>query len=268
MLQRYSSLFVGIFLLISSLFILLSNSEGKSINFLHKEVLQVAMPLQKGINTGVKEIINIWSSYIYLVNLKEENDQLKKTIARLKRDNQILYEKALSVDRLRKLLLFKENIDLNLIPARVIGEDPSSLFKTIIIDKGLNDGVKEGAGVIATNGVVGHVISVSNSASKVILIIDHNSAVDAIIQRSRVRGILEGEGGNTCRLKYVPRRNDVKINDIIISSGFDRKFPKGILIGKVIKIENKKYGLFQYVKVFPSVDFAKLEEVFVIPYKS
>jgi rod shape-determining protein MreC len=118
--------------------------------------------------------------------------------------------------------------------------------------------------VVSPEGIVGHVLQTSPHCAKVLLITDFNSSVDAIIQRSRAKGLVEGNGENFCRLKYAPRTHDIQPGDRVVTSGLGGRYPKGLMIGKIRKIKKKSYGLFQQAEIIPSVNFAKLEEVFVI----
>jgi rod shape-determining protein MreC len=106
-----------------------------------------------------------------------------------------------------------------------IGRDPSSWFKTILIDKGSDDGVSRGAGVITPEGMVGRMVEVAASTSKVLLITDINSSVDAVVKRNRARGIVEGQGENRCRLSYVLKTEDVQPDDVLVSSGSGKNRP-------------------------------------------
>ncbi|MBI4618722.1 MAG: rod shape-determining protein MreC [Desulfobacterales bacterium] len=250
--------------IVAILLISLNIKERKKPHLFEKIIFEVSSPFQKTIQSTVKAVKTLWGNYIFLVNLKKENTALSKTINALKEDNLRLKEAVIANVRLRKLLLFKEAFRSPMIPAEVISEDPSSWFKTIILDKGSKDGIEKKMAVVTSGGMVGRVIEVSRSVSKVLLLVDHSSALDAMVQRTRAKGILEGRVNQTCQLKYVSRADDVRIGDDIISSGLGGIFPKGLLLGRVSKIKKEGSGLFQYVEVTPSVDFAKLEEVFIV----
>ncbi len=148
--------------------------------------------------------------------------------------------------------------------AQVIGRDPTGWFKSVIIDKGKNSGIKVNMPVVNSKGVVGRLVSVSYNYAKVLLVIDQNSAVDCIIQRSRDNGIVKGLSSKVCILDYVLKTSDVRVGDMVITSGLDRVFPKGIPVGEVIDVKNPPGGLFKDVKVRPMVDFSNLEELLVI----
>jgi len=118
--------------------------------------------------------------------------------------------------------------------------------------------------VVGAAGLVGYVINTSRDVSKVLLITDHNSSVPAICQASRARGVVQGKTGELCDLNYVSRQEGVHPGERVITSGLGGRYPKGLIVGTVTRIEKKPYGVFQKVDVTPAVDFRKLEEVFVI----
>jgi rod shape-determining protein MreC len=151
-----------------------------------------------------------------------------------------------------------------MISAEVIAYSPSAWFRTIVINKGLRDGVKKDMPVVTWEGVVGKVMRTSPGSSIILLVIDRNSSIDVLVQRTRARGIVEGDGGSRCQLQHVPRTDDIEAGDHLITSGLGGIFPKGLSMGDVVRVERKEYGLFQEVEVRPSADFSRLEEVMVI----
>ena len=177
----------------------------------------------------------------------------------------ILYQEGyLEAQRLSKLLALKNDYNYRFISARVIGREQAALSKTILINKGTAHGLKIGMPVIATPGLIGRLIDVSWHVSKVLLLIDENSNIGAIVQRTRTQGIISGAGSRGCILKYISKNQDVKEGDTIVSSGMGGIFPKGLLIGKVSHVEKQDAGLFLKINVAPFVDFSKLEEVLVL----
>jgi rod shape-determining protein MreC len=205
----------------------------------------------------------VWEDYFYLVALRQENRILHRALETLEIENQLLREKAAENQNLRELLTFKEKFSYRMIPAEIIGRDPSSWFKTILIDKGTDDGIAQGAGVITPAGIVGRVIDAAASTSKVLLVTDINSSVDAVVKRNRARGIVEGQGENSCRLSYVLKTEDVQPDDVLVSSGINSLFPKGVPIGRVVQVNREVSGFFLAVELKPLVDFSKLDSVLV-----
>lgn len=231
---------------------------------LHKVGLRPLSPWQRALHWVVGSVRAVFQNYILLVNLKDENHQLREEVRRLKQENADLKESAQTLGRLQRLLLLKAQVPGAMIAAEVIAFSPSAWFRTIVINKGQRDGVKKGFPVVTLEGVVGKVTKVSSSSSVVLLVIDRNSAVDCLVQRTRTRGILEGEGGGQCYLRYVSRTEEIQVGDHIVTSGLEETFPKGLSLGEVVKVEKKAYGLFQEIEVMPSADLGRLEEVMVI----
>jgi len=212
----------------------------------------------------IKTTRRILDDYFFLVDLRQENRLLQKSLESLEIENQLLRERAAENQNLRDLLAFKEKFSYKMIPAEIIGRDPSSWFKTVLIDKGRDDGIDCGAGVIAPEGIVGRIIDVGASASKVLLITDINSSVDAVVKRNRTRGIVEGQGKNCCLLSFVLKTEDVLPDDILVSSGLNSMFPKGVPIGRVSHVANETEGFFLSIELKPLVDFSKLDSVLVV----
>jgi rod shape-determining protein MreC len=146
----------------------------------------------------------------------------------------------------------------------VVDRSRTSLFKTILINKGTADGLRVGLPVLSEQGVVGRIIETAWHASQVLLLIDENSNIDALIQRSRAHGILQGAGSSGCNLKYISRVEEVHAGDVVLSSGLAGVFPKGLLIGVVTGASRKGEGLFQKIDVAPAVDSGKVEEVLAL----
>jgi len=132
------------------------------------------------------------------------------------------------------------------------------------VNKGANSGIKKGMAVVSTDGLIGRTVEVNSNTSKVLLLTDFRSAVDALIQRTRDRGVIKGKNTNTFEMKYIPLNADIKVNDRVISSGLGGVFPKGFLIGTVSRIKKKKQSLFQEAEVVPDRDLSEIEEVFII----
>jgi rod shape-determining protein MreC len=166
--------------------------------------------------------------------------------------------------RLRKLLNLTEDLPNRAVAARVVDRSRTSLFKMILINKGTADGLRVGLPVLSEQGVVGRIIETAWHASQVLLLIDENSNIDALIQRSRAQGILQGAGAAGCNLKYISRVEEVQVGDVVLSSGLAGVFPKGLLIGVVTGASRKGEGLFQKIDVAPAVDFGKVEEVLAL----
>ena len=205
---------------------------------------------------------------------------LKKIIpfASLRDDNRLLREKAdlltrkleeTSVlkdenERLKDLLGFRKSIPYTTVPAQVIGRDPTNWSNSLIINKGLSDGVKPNKAVLSPRGLVGRVLEVGRRSSKILLITDPNSKVGSLIQRNRQGGVVVGRPDGRCRMIYIALDSDVAPGDKVITAGFGSIFPKDIPIGEVVKVDKESGRLYKYAIVKTCEDLSKLEEVLCI----
>lgn len=256
---------VGVIVLIAVNIILLSVSNRRYQSYGPGRIaISLIAPLQEAVSRSIRFVKDIWVHYFFLVETAKENDNYKKLLSHAVERNNMYKELKLSNIRLRSLLDFQKTITNKIIAAEVIGKDPSPWFKTIMINKGKDDGVKKGSAVVIPEGIVGQVAEVSLHNSRVLLIIDPNSAVDALVQRSRARGIIKGGFSDQCVFKYVLRKKGVVVGDTVVSSGLDGVFLKGFRVGQVSGVVKPNSGIFQEVTVTPCVDFEKLEEVLIV----
>ncbi len=256
---------VGVVVLLAVNIIFLSVASRRYSSYgIGRIAISFTAPFQETVTGSIRFVKNIWHYYFFLVSTAKENDDIKRSLSLAREENNRYKELILSNYRLRKLLNFQKNMPHSVVAAEVVGKDPSPWYKTIIINKGKADGLVKGSPVVVPDGIAGQVIDVSYRHSKVLLIIDQNSAVDALVQRTRARGIIKGESAGQCLFKYVLRKHDVKVGDTVVSSGLDGVFPKGLLIGHVSGVIRRSSGIFQEVTVSPYVAFGKLEEVLVV----
>ncbi len=253
-----------LFIAFSVIILILSTKMPSDTVYPRRFILDVTAPVERLIRIPLDKTINVWNRYLFLVGLGDENLRLKKENDRLK--NQLLkyQEGYLEGLRLQKLLTLKDRSDYVFTTARVIEIDQKSLIKMILINKGTSHGISKGLPVMNDQGVIGRVIETSWHVSRVLLISDGNSNIDALVQGTRVQGMLQGSGTMRCILKYIAKTEDVKAGDLVVSSGMTEVFPKGLLLGTVIRADKKESGLFQRIEVVPAVDFTRLEEVLVL----
>jgi len=198
--------------------------------------------------------------------LREENKLLKLQVEKLLFKEKNYYPEVEATNRrLRELLEFKREAPYKLIPVELLAHSPQDFFKVIYINRGREDQVKEGMGVVNAQGLVGKVVEVYPNQSKVLLILDKRSKVGVRDQRTRDIGILQGTGSiDRCELHYILNKAEVKVGDRVVTSGLGGFFPSGILVGYISRIERKPSYLFQKIEVEPAVDFGKLEELFLV----
>lgn len=260
---RGTRLFLLFFLFVGLLLLLLGSGRGSRFGVFHQATLEALGPLQGAFTRISISTIRLKDRYITLWHLQEENDQLRKELATY---HALLdeYREAYSRNRfLETELKFKKQETFPALMARVVGKDPSFWFQTLIVDRGENDGVV--TGMVARNslGVVGQVVQVSDNYSKILLANAPSSAIDAIVQKSRVRGILKGVGEQGYIMQYVLKNGDVKEGDNIVTAGIGGVFPPGIPLGTVSMVRSKRRGMFLEIEVKPAVDFARLEFLYI-----
>lgn len=227
-------------------------------------LLSFVAPFQAVTSRTLETARQLWQEYFHLVSVAQENEQLKRQLEAAAARAHLQRETELENERLRDLLGFKHALAQPAAAARIIAKDPSSWFNTVIINKGAADGLTQGLPAVTARGIAGQVVEVSAHQSKLMLIIDRSSAVDALVQRNRVRGVVKGTAQEECTLDYVMPEDDVRPGDSIISSGFDGVYPKGLPIGTVSAVLGQGKDFFKEVQITPAVDFNKLEEVLII----
>jgi rod shape-determining protein MreC len=185
-------------------------------------------------------------------------------VERLEADKAAFDEQLKENQRLRALLELGSISELKGIAASVIANEPTGWVKAIVVNRGSAHGVSEGMAVVHPRGVVGQVVSVSPNFSRILLMVDHVSGVDAIVQDNRARGVVEGSGSSLCLLNYVAKESPVRVGDVVVTSGMDGVFPKGVIVGSVAQVGVDNGTLLQNIRVKPAVDFARLEEVLIV----
>lgn len=254
-------LFLGTLLVVGLL--VLATILGGGFGALHQLTLDLVGPLQSAASRSLSGLAVVKNDYLSLFAVHEDNKRLTALVDKYMQELNERREAYHKYKHYEELLEFKKQEGFGLITARVVGKDPTLWFQTIIIDRGTEDDVVEGMVVLSPSGVVGQVIHTANSYSKVLLANAPSSAIDAMVQKNRMRGILKGAGQNGYVLEYVLKNADVAAGDIIVTAGIGGIFQSGIPLGKVSAVRSRERGMFLEIEVTPGVDFQKLEEVFV-----
>lgn len=259
-------LFGGIALTVLLLFFAVIFSSQEFGPF-YKLLLDVAGPIQKGTNYLAAPFHSVREKYLDLLTVREEKQRLLEELQKCRAAAYANRGAAALNARLRKLLEFKESSGLPTVTARIVGKDPSPWFRSVIIDRGLSDGVDKGMPVVTGEGIVGQVYAASSGYAKVLLAISPSSAIDVLLQDSRVRGILKGTGGNSYRLEYILKTVEVAKGDHVVTAGYGGMFPPGLPVGIVSEVIRNRRGMFLEIEVVPAVDFSTLENLLVIEQK-
>jgi rod shape-determining protein MreC len=205
-----------------------------------------------------------WALLHEIGTLRAENARLAAEVARLKEENARLRPAAEEASRLRSLLALKQSEPFASVAARVIGRDPSHWFSSLLVDRGTRDGVRRNDPVVTSEGLVGRVIEVGGSWSRVLLIVDPRSAVSVVVVRSRETGVAEGLGRPLLRVTYLSRDASIQPGDLVETSGLGQIYPRGVPVGTVVGVSRPPGDLFQEAVVRPAVDLGHLDDVLIL----
>lgn len=244
------------------------STETQDTRLIRVWVIGAVTPFERGLVWIQDGSHNIWHNYFYLRGVRAENRDLKAQIEQMRLEQVRLREDAAQARRLQTLLAFKEQYIAKTVAAQVIGSSGSDLSRIVYIDKGEDDGLKRDMAVITADGVVGKVLAVFKkpAVSQVLLINDQSSGVGAILEKSRLQGVLRGTASGEIALERVMSDEQVTAGETLMTSGGDQIFPKGLPIGTITKVSNGK-DLFLSIRVRPAADLSKLEEVLVLVEK-
>ena len=264
-LWRNRVILTGGALIVFSLYLMTAGvRHGDRIAAPARGMLEVLRPVQSAAASFSEGIRSVYRDYINLVHVRQENERLVAELARVRADRARMAELEEENRHLSELLELREALGVDAIAANVIGSDATGLSHTLILGQGTASGLRPGMAVLSNEGVVGRIIAASPHASRVLLIDDHNSALDGFDQRSRARGIVAGMVDDGIIMKYVDRSQDIKPDDTIVTSGLDGIFPRGLLVGTVSSVHREGPGLFLNVQLAPAVNFRQLEQVLVV----
>ena len=234
--------------------------EGHFINF----TLTPLIVAEKGTSAISHKIRNFFNTYIIIFRKEQENRELHGKIDKLKQEKNEFLEDKNENERLRKILKLKKARTDYVVTARVFARDPTNWFQSLWINKGMSSGIANNMVAVTTIGPVGKVHRAFQESSNIILITDINSSVAVRLQTSRIEGILEGRGDNSCFLKYISKMADVKVGERLITSGLDGLYPAGLLIGHVTSVKHEGEEMFQVIEVEPAQNLNTLEEVVIL----
>lgn len=256
-------LLLGILLTLALIF-LVSTLGSQKFSAVHKLTLEVTGPVQKVATRATDYLAVFKDKYSDLANVREENKRLWDELLECRAATYRSREALATNTSLQKLLNFRESYDQPMLATKIVGKDPSPWFRTVIVDRGSNDGLTKGMPVVNGEGIVGQVFAVSPNYSKVLLAIAPSSAIDVLLQKTRVRGILKGTGSLVYKLDYVLKKHDVQEGDHIVTAGYGGLFPTGMPVGVVSKVVRKRRGMFLDIEVTPTVDFLTIEDLLII----
>jgi len=268
--RKFRDAAICVVLLALPFFFLRANLRNpERVNAVDRALLRVSAPVQYVATQLAQSASAFMEDYVYLVEVKQENDRLQHENAQLREQTSALRSEAMENRRLRKLLQLREHLPGTVLSAQIISKEVSPFFRVTRtrLDRGERDRIKEGMPVLTAEGLVGQVRRTWGRYSDVLLTADRTSAIDVIVQRSGARGMLRGTGepeSYLCRLENLSRDSDVKVGDAVVTSGLGERFPAAILVGHIAHITDKEFGLHQEAEVTPAVNFSNLEEVLIM----
>jgi rod shape-determining protein MreC len=254
---------------IPAVFLRANLRDPSDLSWLDRAVLQVSGPVQYVAEWAADGVTSVVEDYVYLVDVKSNNDHLRAENDRLRREMRSLRADAQHAYQLEALLGLRERVATETLSARVIAKDISPSFRVVrlAVDQGEQSGLRAGMPVVANEGLVGQIRRTSGRFADVLLTIDPQSRVDVVVGDTRARGRLEGlgeRGRYRCRIQFDRSEDEVEVGDEVLTSGLGKKFPASVLIGYVSKISDQEFGLHQEGEVTPSVDFTRLDEVLIL----
>ena len=263
--RRPTLLFIVV---LSLLFILMSLSSktrilGETRTLFERTVMTIFSPVPKAVNWVGGTTSDMFHGYLDMRRAVNENLDLHRKVASLTTENLKLRQSGTEMRRLRSLLGYSEQFNLQTTMAQAIMLDTSGRFKSVIIDRGSSDGIEVNDAVVNANGLIGRVVLTTKDMAKIQLITDSNAAVGALVERTRRQGVVRGDGAGAIAMNDVPSLADVAPGDRVLTAGIDGIYPKGIPIGVVVQAD-KGPNLFKDIVVKPSVDVGSIEEVIII----
>ena len=256
-------------LIIPAVFLRANLRDPSELSWLDRALIQVSGPVQYVAEWAADSVTSVIEEYVYVLDVKSDNDRLRAENSRLQREMRVLRSDAQQVRELESLLGLRERLATETMTARVIAKDISPSFRVVrlAVDQGEQAGLRAGMPVVANQGLVGQIRRVSGRFADVLLTIDPQSRVDVVVGEGRARGRIEGlgeRGRYRCRIQFDRTDDRVAVGDEVFTSGLGKKFPASILIGYISKIGDQEFGLHQEGEVAPAVDFTRLDEVLIL----
>jgi rod shape-determining protein MreC len=267
--KRYRDVGIVIILLAVPFFFLRANMKRpENLNGLDRVVLRISAPIEFAASSLARGVSNLWESYVYLVDVKADNERLAYENARLKEQVHRLEQKETENRELRRLLQLRESLPGDLVSAQVVGKDFTEFFRVtrVVLDRGSRN-IRPHMPVVSPDGVVGAVLRVAGDAIDVQLSVDAAFGIDVEDERTHARGFVRGTGDPSryaCKVENVDSRDEVEIGDLLVTSGKGKWFPKGLPVARVTKVVKREPGRDQEIEATPTVNFSRLDAVLIL----
>jgi rod shape-determining protein MreC len=268
LIKRYRELILVAVLLLVPLGVFFAHAKRPAErSWLDRAIVWLATPVEKTLGWTLTGAMNAWDGYVALRGAHERAGRLAAEVRTLQLERQQLLAERGEVERLRRLLAFVETAsERRYVGARVIGVRLGTVgLQILTLDRGASDGIARMMPVVVAEGVVGRVHAVAAGSADVLVLTDRNSSIAVRVDRTRTRANVRGLGKpEGARLEYALRTEDMIEGDVLVTSGTDGVFPRGLPVGKVTQLNRTAHGLFQEARVIPAVDVTRLEEVLVV----
>ena len=267
--KRYRDVGIVILLLVVPFFFLRANMKRpENLNGLDRVVLRISAPIEFAASSLGRGISNLWESYVYLVDVKADNDRLAYENARLRESVHRLEQKETENRELKRLLQLRESLPGDVVSAQVVGKDFTEFFRVtrVVLDRGSRP-IRPHMPVVTPDGVVGTTLRVAGDAVDVQLSVDAAFTISVEDQRTHARGFIRGTGDPSryaCKMENVDSRDEVDVGDLLVTSGVGKWFPKGIPVAKVQKVVKREPGRDQEIEATPTVSFSRLDSVLIL----
>ena len=267
--KRYRDVGIVIILLAVPFFFLRANMKRpENLNGLDRAVLRISAPIEFAASSLARGVSNLWESYVYLVDVKADNERLAYDNARLREQNHRLEQKETENRELRRLLQLRESLPGDLVSAQVIGKDFTEFFRVtrVVLDRGSRN-IRPNMPVVSPDGVVGKVLRVAGDTIDLQLSVDAAFGIDVIDERTQARGFVRGTGDPSkyaCKVENVDSRDEVELGDLLVTSGKGKWFPKGLPVARVTKVVKREPGRDQEIEATPTVNFSRLDAVLIL----
>lgn len=264
--MRKYGLFLFIILLASFFMISLETSSVsiEQMNLLEVSITTITAPFQRSLIQTFNVIPELWNKFKIKEEGKEEIINLKQEIGRLAQQLEYLRNQQAENEQLKALLSLSATIKTKQVAAEVVSRSPTNWFHLVTVNKGKAQGVEVGMAALDKDGLAGRVIQIGPHFARVMLLLDPNNAIPVQLTKSRALGILYGTGKTTCEMRYISHESKVEIGDTVVTSGYGRYFPKGLLIGTVTKVSHQEHALFKTATIKPRVSFGSLEFLLLV----
>lgn len=267
--KRYRDTILVVLLLALPFFVLRTRiRKPENMSVVDRMIVQITTPIQGASAALARGASRLIGDYVYLVDVKADNDKLAFENARLRDDVRQLESERAENRRLKRLLGLRDEIPQETLSALVVGKDTTEYFRVahVTLDSSSAE-VEQNMPVVSIDGVVGTVLRGAGDSVDVRLTVDSGFGVDVVVERSGARGFVRGVGDRNryaVSVEYVKRSDEIDVGDLLLTSGVGCRFPKGIPVARVTKVIKRDFGIYQTVEAEPTVDYSRLEEVLIV----